>query len=120
MKDYNSRMAINVPEDENVKILESMGRIKNITSECQTGNQLLTGIIDVTVIYKVPSTGKINSVSLDMPMEHMLTEKIHTLENYKIKNIEVTSVGNEKYEVKITLEIKCHENKTDTVINTIA
>ena len=88
---------------------------KNITSENQSGNQLLTGIIDVTIIYCVPSTGKINSVSLDMPMEHMLSEKIQTLENTKITNIEVTNAGNEKYDIKITLEIKGYENKTENI-----
>lgn len=115
IEDITLRGTISIPEDENIKILKSMGRVKSINLETENNNEMLTGIIDVTVIYRVPSTGKINSVSLDMPMEHMLSQKIHTLENYKIKNIEVTSVGNEKYEVKITLEIKGHENKTDSV-----
>lgn len=111
-EDITLRGSISIPEDEDVKILESIGRIKSINLENENTNKLLTGIIDVTVIYYVPSTGKINSVSLDMPMEHIPSEKIQTLENYKIRNIEVTSVGNEKYDVKITLEIKGHENKT--------
>jgi len=115
VEDITLRGTISIPEDENIKILKSMGRVKSINLETENNNEMLTGIIDVTVIYRVPSSGKINSISLDMPMEHMLSQKIHTLENYKIKNIEVTSVGNEKYEVKITLEIKGHENKTDTV-----
>ena len=114
-EDIMLRGTISIPEDENIKILKSLARVKSINLEKENNNEMLTGIIDVTIIYKVPSTGKINSVSLDMPMGHMLTEKIHTIENYKIKNIEVTSVGNEKYEVKITLEIKGHENKTDTI-----
>lgn len=109
------RGTISIPEDENVKILESMGRIKNITSESQNVSELLTGIIDVTVIYCVPSTGKINSVSLDMPMEHMLSEKIQSLENARITNIEVVNAGNEKYDVKITLEVKGYENKTENI-----
>lgn len=109
------RGTISIPEDENIKILESMGRIKNITSETQNSSELLTGIIDVTVIYCVPSTGKINSVSLDMPMEHILSEKIQMLENAKITNIEVVNAGNEKYDVKITLEVKGYENKTEYI-----
>ena len=97
-------------EDENVKILTSFGRIKSLNLETEN-SPLLSGIIDVTVIYSVPSTGKINSVSLDMPMEHMLSEKIETLTNAKIENIEVTNIGSEKYDVKILLKIHGYENK---------
>ena len=105
------RGTISIPEDENVKILNSMGRIKSVNLNDENNSSLLSGIIDVTVIYCVPSTGKINSVSLDMPMEHMLSEKIQTLENVKIENIEVTNAGSEKYDVKIMLLVHGHENK---------
>jgi len=110
-EDITLRGTISIPEDENVKILTSMGRIKSINLEKENNNSILSGIIDVTVIYSVPSTGKINSVSLDMPMEHILSEKIQTLENAKIQNIDVTAVGGEKYDVKIMLNIEGHENK---------
>ena len=110
-EDITLRGTISIPEDENVKILSSMGRIKSVNLENENNTSLLSGIIDVTVIYSVPSTGKINSVSLDMPMEHMLSEKIQTLENIKIETIDVTSSGNEKYDIKLTLNIQGHENK---------
>ena len=105
------RGTISIPEDENVKILTPIGRTKSVNLTDENNSSLLSGIIDVTVIYSVPSTGKINSVSLDMPMEHMLAEKMQILENVKIENIEVTNAGNEKYDVKIMLVIHGHENK---------
>lgn len=110
-EDITLRGTISIPEDENVRILTSMGRIKSANLTEENGNSLLTGIIDVTVIYSVPSTGRINSVSLDMPMEHVLSEKIQTLESVRIENIDVTSAGGEKYDVKIMLNARGHENK---------
>lgn len=110
-EDITLRGTISIPEDENVKILTSMGRIKEINLAEENNNSLLSGIIDVTVIYSVPSDKKINSVSLDMPMEHMLNEKIQTLESAKIENIEVTPNGGEKYDVKIMLKVQGYENK---------
>lgn len=110
-EDVTLRGTISIPEDENVKILTSMGRIKSINLEEENNNSILSGIIDVTVIYSVPSTGKINSVSLDMPMEHILSDKIQTLENAKIENIDVTNAGGEKYDVKIILNVNGRENK---------
>jgi len=104
------RGTISIPEDENVKILTAMGRIKSLNLEENNGS-LLSGIIDITAIYSVPSTGKINSVSLDMPMEHLLSERIQTLETAKIENIEIANAGGEKYDIKITLKVQGHENK---------
>lgn len=114
-EDITLRGTISIPEDENVKILTSMGRIKTINLTEENNNSLLSGIIDVTVIYSVPSTGKINSVSLDMPMEHMLNENIDTLENAQIESIDVTSAGGEKYDVKILLNVRGYENKKGEV-----
>ena len=110
-EDITLRGTISIPEDENVKILTSLGRIKSINLEKENNNSILSGIIDVTVIYSVPSNGKINSVSLDMPMEHILSSNIQTLENAKIQSIDVTNAGGEKYDVKIILNIEGYENK---------
>lgn len=110
-EDIVLRGTISIPEDENVKILNTMGRIKSINLNQENDNSILSGIIDVTIIYSVPSTGKINSVSLDMPMEHILTEKIQTLENIKIENIDINSSGDEKYDIKIMLIAQGYENK---------
>lgn len=105
------RGSISIPEDEEVKVLSSMGRIKSINLEKSNNNSVLSGIIDVTVIYSTPANGRINSVSLDMPMEHILSGQIQTLGNAKIENIEVTNSTGEKYDVKITLTITGYENK---------
>jgi len=48
-EDITLRGTISIPEDENVKILTSMGRIKSINLE-ENNSPLLSGIIDVTVI----------------------------------------------------------------------
>lgn len=114
-EDITLRGSISIPEDENIKILSPFGRVKSINLSEDNGS-LLSGIIDITIIYLVPSTGKINSVSLDMPMEHILSEKIQTIENIKIENIDVSNNSGEKYDIKIMLKVKGHENKKDKVL----
>ena len=110
-EDITLRGTISIPEDESIRILAPLGRIKTVDISNDANNTILNGILDVTVIYSVPSTGKINSVSLDMPMEHVLSQKIQTLDNLKIEDIEVTNAGGEKYDVKIMLMATGRENK---------
>lgn len=112
-EDVSIRDSISIPEDSEVKILTPFARLKNVALEKENDNNMLKGTIDVTVLYLVPSTGKINSVSLDIPLEHVLSSDIDILENISINNIEVTPVGGDKYDIKISMQVFGYKNSLD-------
>lgn len=114
-EDVSLRDSISIPEDGEVKILAPFARLKNVTLEKENENNMLKGTIDVTILYSVPSTGKINSVSLDMPLEHVLSSDIDILENVSISNIEVTPAGGDKYDVKISMTVSGYKNSSNNL-----
>lgn len=114
-EDVSLRDSISIPEDGEVKILAPFARLKNVTLEKENDNNMLKGIIDVTVLYSVPSTGRINSVSLDIPLEHVLSNDIDILENVSINNIEVTPVGGDKHDIKISMTVSGYKNTSDKI-----
>ena len=114
-EDVSLRDSISIPEDGEIKILAPFARLKNVTLEKENDNNMLKGTIDVTILYSVPSSGKINSVSLDMPLEHVLSNDIDILENVSINNIEVTPMGGDKYDIKISLVVSGYKNSSNTI-----
>ena len=114
-EDVSLRDSISIPEDGEIKILAPFARLKNVTLEKENDNNMLKGTIDVTILYSVPSSGKINSVSLDMPLEHVLSNDIDILENVSINNIEVTPMGGDEYDIKISLVVSGYKNSSNTI-----
>lgn len=112
-EDISLRDSISIPEDEEVKILSSFARIKSLNLEKESNNNMLKGVIDVTIIYAIPSSGKVNSVSLDMPLEHVLSSDIDILSNVSITGVEVTPNGQDKYDVKISMTISGYKNTSN-------
>lgn len=112
-EDISLRDSISIPEDEEIKILSSFARIKNINLEKENNNNMLKGVIDVTILYSVPSSGRINSVTLDMPLEHVLSSDIDILSNASITSIEVTPNGQDKYDIKILMSISGYKNTSN-------
>lgn len=109
-EEISIRDSLSIPEDNNINILTTFSRIKSINLEKENENNILKGIIDTTVIYSVPETGKINSISLDIPIEHVLSKDIDILESIKISNIEITNLSGDRYDIKISLTATGYKN----------
>ena len=111
-EEISIRDSLSIPEDNNINILTTFSRIKSINLEKENENNILKGIIDATVIYSVPETGKINSISLDIPIEHVLSNDIDILESININNIEITNLSQDRYDIKISLTASGYKNET--------
>lgn len=114
-EELSQRASLTIPENSEIQILSSFARVKNINLNKENNNNLLTGLIDVTILYKVPTTGKINSISLDIPIEHILSNNIDILENIKISNFEITHLNDDNYDIKITLSASGYETLSGNI-----
>lgn len=96
------REIIDIPDEENISIISAFGRPKEIKiEECENGF-ILKGNINISIIYKL-SNGFINTVSTDIPIEHIIDSNINTVSEVYIENIEATQNEIGKIDLKINI-----------------
>jgi len=102
-EELSLRHSVTIPEDDPIKILAAFGRIKQLELSSENEKSLLTGIIDITMLYQVDNI--IKNVSFDLPIEHILTTPLTNIQTALINNIEVSEIDQERFDAKILLKI---------------
>jgi len=113
------RHSITIPEDESIKILTTFGRIKDIMLTTENEKNILSGNIDITILYQADNT--IKNISFDLPIEHILSANITNIQTVLITNIEINEIEQDRFDVKISIKIigKNNERKELTLITNI-
>lgn len=114
-EEISFRGVINIPENENISIISTFGRIKNISIENTDTKVILTGNIEVTVIYKIPSNNTLNSACVDMPLEHLLNSNVNNITSANITNIDSTQNELGKFDIKVNLAIHGEEITSESI-----
>jgi len=102
-EEISLRHTITIPEDEAIRILSAFGRIKQIDLSNTEEKSMLTGTIDITILYQTSDT--IKNISFDLPIEHILSTQISNIQNSFINNIEVSEIDQDRFDVKISIKI---------------
>ena len=111
-EDISLRHTITIPEDEPIRILSAFGRIKQIDLSHEEKN-MLSGTIDITMIYQTNDT--IKNISFDLPIEHILTTPISNIQTAFINNIEVSEIAQDRFDIKISLKIIGQNNESKEI-----
>lgn len=109
------RGVITIPENDPINILSTLGKLKNLTITADNKNYILSGVIEVTIIYKNDSSNKIESSTVDMPINHNLSTPLTNLSNVCITNIEATQIEIEKFDIKLSLCISGNKIETNSL-----
>ena len=98
------RGVINIPENDNIHILTTLGKLKNIDINNTDGTSTLSGDIEITIIYKKDSEN-IASSSVDMPINHVLSNLINNITSANLINVEAIQTDPGKFDIKLAINI---------------
>lgn len=99
------RGVINIPSSDNMEILTTIGKLKDINIIEENSTSTLSGNIEITVIYRNNSSNNIETSSVDMPINHMLSSMINSISSINLLNIECTQIDGGKCDIKLSLNI---------------
>lgn len=115
-EDIAFKGTITIPEDNDIKVLASFGKVKSASLQKESDKTMLNGTIEVTSLYFVPETNQINSISIDMPITHILSsDDLAVLKNITVRDTTLSQLDNDKFEVKINLSVSGKARKNCSV-----
>ena len=109
------RGVINIPGNENTHILTTLGKLKDLSINSENGISTLSGNVEVTIVYKTDSSNNIESTSIDMPINHVLTTLINNISSANLINIEATPTEPGKFDIKLSMNIDGNNIETNTI-----
>jgi len=114
------RGVITIPENENTEIITTLGKLKDLSINNDNGIYTLSGNVEVTLIYKTVSN--IESSSVDMPINHVLSTVINNISTANLLNIEATQTEEGKFDIKLSMNIEGNnlQNHTINIISEIS
>lgn len=102
-EEISLRHTITIPEDEPIRILSAFARIKQLELSNTEEKSMLTGTIDITMLYQ--TSDMIKNISFDLPIEHILSMQISGIQNAFINNIEISEIDQDRFDIKISMKI---------------
>lgn len=102
-EEISLRHTVTIPEDEAIKILAAFGRIKQISLNEEDEKNILSGTIDVTILYQ--TNNAVKNISFDLPLEHILSTPISNIQTAYINSIDVSEIDQDRFDVKISLKL---------------
>ena len=109
------RGVITIPENENTFVLSTLGKLKDLSITQNNESYALSGNVEVTIIYKTDSSSNIESITIDMPINHTLSNSINNISNANLLNIEATQIEPGKFDIKLSMNIEGNEIKTNNI-----
>lgn len=97
------RGVITIPENDSIHILATLGKLKDLSINTENEISTLSGNIEVTIVYKTDSTNNISSSSVEMPINHTLTNFINNISSAYLLNIEATQTESGKFDIKLSM-----------------
>jgi LysM repeat protein len=107
------RGVINIPGNENVDIITTLGKLKDLSINDDNGIYTLSGNVEVTLIYKTDSN--IESSSVDMPINHVLSTVMNNISTANLLNIESTQAEQGKFDIKLSMNVEGNTLQTNTI-----
>lgn len=109
------RGVINIPENDNIHVLTTLGKLKDLSINNENEISTLSGNVEITIVYKADSSGNIESTSVDMPINHVLSNFINNISNANILTIEATKTDSEKFDIKLSMNIDGNNIETNSI-----
>lgn len=109
------RGIITIPENENINVLTTLGKLKNLSINTVEGISTLSGNVEVTLVYKTDSSNNIESSSVDMPINHSLSSSINNISSANITNIEAIQTETGKFDIKLTMNVDGNNIETNNI-----
>lgn len=109
------RGVINIPENNNIHILTTLGKLKDLSINTENEVSTLVGNVEVTIVYKVDPSGNIESSSVDMPINHVLSTRINNISSANLLNIEATQTESGKFDIKLSMNIDGNNIDTNNI-----
>lgn len=104
-ENINLRGVIDIPENGTMNVLTALGKLKDLSVEENAGSAILSGNIELTLIYKTDTSGNIESTSIDMPINHTLNNFINNITSANLINIEAIQTEPGKFDIKLSLNV---------------
>lgn len=99
------RGIVTIPENDNIQILITLGKLKDLSIVEENNSAILSGAIEVTIVYKNLSNNNIESSSVDMPINHVLNNFINNISSADLINIEASQTEAGKFDIKLSLNV---------------
>lgn len=109
------RGVITIPENENLHILTTLGKLKDLAINTTEEISTLSGNIEVTLVYKTNDTNNIKSTSIDMPINHVLSSIINNISSANLINIEAIQTEPGKFDIKLSINIDGNDIKINNI-----
>lgn len=109
------RGIVTIPENDNIHILNTLGKLKGLSINTSDEKSTLSGNVEVTIVYKSDSSNKIESSSVDMPINHMLSTFINNISSANLINIEATQTEPGKFDIKLSISIDGNNIETNNI-----
>ncbi|MBE5812642.1 MAG: DUF3794 domain-containing protein [Clostridiales bacterium] len=109
------RGVISIPENDNIHILTTLGKLKDLSINTSDEISTLSGNVEITIVYKVDSTNNIESSSVDMPINHMLSSLINNISYANLINIEAIQTEPGKFDIKLSMNIEGNNIETNNI-----
>jgi len=114
-ENINFRGVIDIPENETINVLTTLGKLKDLSITENNHSAVLSGNVEVTIIYKTDSTNNIESTSVDMPINHTLSNFINNIASAELINIEAIQTEPGKFDIKLSLAIDGNDIKINNI-----